>query len=100
MADETPAMKLVFAVVDDEDAGPIIEELARREVTVTRLASTGGFLRRGNTTLFTVVESQAVDSVLDALKLHSRERERVHGGKRLPVHNLAFVIPVDALIKR
>lgn len=93
-------MKLVFAVVDDDDAGPIMEELARREMMVTRLASTGGFLRRGNTTLFTVVEPQAVDSVLEALKLHSRSREKVHGGQRLPVQNLAFVIPVDAMIKR
>lgn len=61
-------MKLVIAIVRDVDAGPVIEQLVTHGHRVTRVASTGGFLRRGNVTLLIGVEEQHVQPVIDTLK--------------------------------
>jgi uncharacterized protein YaaQ len=61
-------MKLVIAIVRDVDAGPVIEQLVTWQYRVTRVASTGGFLRRGNVTLLIGVEERHVQPVIDVLK--------------------------------
>ena len=61
-------MKLVIAIVRDIDAGPVIEQLVAHEYRVTRVASTGGFLRRGNVTLLVGVEDQHVQDVIDTMR--------------------------------
>ena len=43
-------MKLIIAIVQDEDSGILIDELMDEDFRVTKLASTGGFLKSGNTT--------------------------------------------------
>ena len=44
-------MKLVLAIIHDEDAQKLTTALNRSNFQVTKLASTGGFLRVGNTTM-------------------------------------------------
>jgi uncharacterized protein YaaQ len=61
-------MKLIIAIVHDVDAGAVIEELVSRQYRVTRVASTGGFLRRGNVTLLIGVEEQHVHPAIDVLR--------------------------------
>jgi len=61
-------MKLIITIVRDTDAGPVIDRLVTHGHRVTRVASTGGFLRRGNVTLFIGVEKQHVQSVIDTLR--------------------------------
>jgi uncharacterized protein YaaQ len=61
-------MKLVIVIVHDVDAGPVIERLVVRQYRVTRVASTGGFLRRGNVTLLIGVEGQRVQPIVDILQ--------------------------------
>ena len=61
-------VKLVIAIVRDIDAGAVIEQLVTHHYRVTRVASTGGFLRRGNITLLIGVEEQRVESIIDILR--------------------------------
>lgn len=61
-------MKLIIAIVRDVDAGPVIDQLVTHGHRVTRVASTGGFLRRGNVTLIIGVEEQHVQPVIDILR--------------------------------
>lgn len=61
-------MKLIIAILRDVDAGPVIDQLLSQEYRVTRVASTGGFLRRGNVTLLIGVEAEQVDPALDVLR--------------------------------
>ncbi len=61
-------MKLIIAIVRDVDAGPVIDQLVTHGYRVTRVASTGGFLRRGNVTLIIGVEEQHVQPVIDILR--------------------------------
>ena len=61
-------MKLIIAIVRDVDAGSVIEQLVAHDHRVTRVASTGGFLRRGNVTLLIGSEQQQVQAVIDLLR--------------------------------
>ena len=61
-------MKISLAVVRDLDSDPVINTLVNKGYRVTRLASTGGFLRRGNVTLLIGVDEGEVESVIDLLK--------------------------------
>lgn len=61
-------MKLVMSVIQDEDAGPLMEALVKQEFRATKLASTGGFLLRGNTTLLIGVEDRQVQRVVDTIR--------------------------------
>ena len=61
-------MKLIFAIVRDTDDRAVIDALITRTYRVTRVASTGGFLRRGNVTLMIGVEAEQVQPVLDLIR--------------------------------
>jgi uncharacterized protein YaaQ len=61
-------MKLVLAVIHDEDAHHLMEKLTQKGFMATKLASTGGFLKTGNTTLFIGVPKEDVEAVLEIIK--------------------------------
>ena len=61
-------MKLILAIVRDSDDRPVIDKLIANSFRVTRVASTGGFLRRGNATLLIGVEPDKVQRVLDLIR--------------------------------
>ncbi len=60
-------MKLMIIIVRDVDDEAVIQELVQKEYRVTRMASTGGFLKRGNSTLLVGVEDEQVNAVIDLL---------------------------------
>ena len=68
-------MKLVFAIVHDEDTPRLMAELNKAGFRVTKLNSSGGFLRSGNTTLMIVVETDKKDEVLDLIRKYSSSRQ-------------------------
>ncbi|MEW6045751.1 MAG: cyclic-di-AMP receptor [Bacillota bacterium] len=70
-------MKLIIAVVDDSDSRPLIDALNRVRIGVTRLASTGGFLLEGNTTLMVGVEDHQVDQVIGLIRSTCVRRQRL-----------------------
>lgn len=70
-------MKLILAVVQDIDADNAIRELVKAGHRVTRVASTGGVFRQGNTTFLTGVEDNRVEEVLAILRQTCRERTRL-----------------------
>lgn len=70
-------MKLVVAIIHDEDAHDLMEKLTDQQYGVTKLASTGGFLRSGNTTLLIGVEKEKVDEVMDIIKETCKSRKEV-----------------------
>lgn len=66
------AKKLVIAVVQNDDADNVVDALLEHEFRATRLASTGGFLRRGNTTLLIGADNDQVDSVIELIRVNAR----------------------------
>jgi len=61
-------MKFVLCVVRDDDADQVISNLVEQGFYVTRLASTGGFLRVGNTILFSGVEDERVVALMEIVR--------------------------------
>ncbi len=61
-------MKLILAIVRDTDAEVMVSRLVAQGYRVTRIASSGGFLRKGSVTLVIGVEAERVQSVIDLLK--------------------------------
>lgn len=68
-------MKLIIAIVQDEDSGILIDELMAEDFRVTKLASTGGFLKSGNTTLLIGLEDEKVESCIHTINKYSKRRE-------------------------
>jgi len=75
-------MKLLVAVLSDTQANGAVEALLEAGWRVTRLSTTGGLLRQGNTTLMIGVEDEDVEKVLEVV------RQRAPGA-------LAVVLPLE-----
>lgn len=60
-------MKLMIVVIRDLDADAVVQAMVENHFRVTRMASTGGFLRHGNVTLMTGIEETKVQTVIDLL---------------------------------
>ena len=54
-------MKLILAIVNNDDSGAVSSALTRGGFSVTKLATTGGFLKALNTTFITGLEDEKVD---------------------------------------
>ena len=70
-------MKLVIAIVQDDDAMDLIEELTDKNYRVTKLATTGGFLKSGNTTLMIGVEKEVLDKVINIIEDVCKKRKEM-----------------------
>ncbi|MBB6097720.1 uncharacterized protein YaaQ [Deinobacterium chartae] len=70
-------MKLVFAIVQDADATALIRALSEHAFEVTKLASTGGFLREGNTTLIMGVPDERLEELKRLVRQVCRSRTRL-----------------------
>lgn len=70
-------MKLVISIVQDEDAHKLIDELMGGNFSVTKLATTGGFLKAGNTTLLVGVDNEKVQDVIDIIEKTCKSRKQI-----------------------
>ncbi|MGE5598057.1 MAG: cyclic-di-AMP receptor [Bacteroidota bacterium] len=70
-------MKMVVAVVQDQDVNRLLARLAEEGCGATKLASTGGFLRQGNTTLLIGVDQERVDRVVEVIKETCQSRKQL-----------------------
>lgn len=69
-------MKLVIAIVQDKDANRLRSEFVKAGIGATRLSTTGGFLKSGNTTYMIGIEDKRVQEVLDLIHETSRTRQQ------------------------
>ncbi len=70
-------MKLLIAIVQDEDASKLISSLMNEGYGVTKLATTGGFLRAGNTTLLIGVDDAKLDGAMGVIEKVCRSRKQI-----------------------
>lgn len=69
-------MKLIFAIVHDEDSQKVTDTLNSLGYSATKLCSTGGFLRTGNTTLMIGIEDKELENVLYIIKSNSKSHKQ------------------------
>ncbi len=75
-------MKLVFSIISNDDASIVMRELTKEGFSVTKMASTGGFLRVGNITLLVGTEEENVQTVIDIItKFSAKRKQTVFSGE-------------------
>ena len=88
-------MKMILTIVRNEDAPLLLNELNEKKYYVTKLATTGGFLKRGNTTLLMGIEDNQVEEACE----HSGKRQQIMYTPPAPsnvnVYNSVSSVPVN-----
>ena len=67
-------MKLIIAVVSNDDSHSLSNALTKENFAVTKLATTGGFLKIGNTTMLIGTEEDRVEKCIEIIKEESKQR--------------------------
>ncbi|HHW24009.1 MAG TPA: cyclic-di-AMP receptor [Bacillota bacterium] len=67
-------MKLIIAIVNNDDAYTVSTMLRKANFPVTKISSTGGFLMSGNTTFLLGVADSDVEAVIDIISKNSKKR--------------------------
>ncbi len=70
-------MKLVFIIVQDDDTQKLLKELVKNNFMVTKLSSSGGFLKRGSTTVFLGVKDDELDKLKDVVESTCKFRKEM-----------------------
>jgi uncharacterized protein YaaQ len=72
--------KIILAIIGEADAESVVTALVAHQYPVTRLSSTGGFLRRGNVTVLVGVDEGSIESALDVIRFacHSEPSPEQH----------------------
>ena len=70
-------MKLILAIVSNDDASAVTSALTKNNFYMTRLATTGGFLRAGNTTIIVGTEDERVQQCIDIIGEQSKRRTEI-----------------------
>jgi uncharacterized protein YaaQ len=70
-------VRLVVAIVHNEDAGALVDALLEREFRATRLQSSGGFLKQSNATIIVGAAEDKVEAVLAVVREHCTSRTQV-----------------------
>ncbi|NBI30788.1 cyclic-di-AMP receptor [Chengkuizengella marina] len=70
-------MKLIIAVVQDKDSNRLSNALIKSNFRATKLASTGGFLKAGNTTFMIGVEDEKIDEAIGVIKANCKVRDQL-----------------------
>jgi uncharacterized protein YaaQ len=82
-------MKMIILIVKDQDSDAITQALTAEKYRITRVASTGGFLRSGVATLLLGVRDERVESALELIR---KKLTPLPSGERRAT---LFVVPVE-----
>lgn len=108
-------LKLVIIIASDSDADKLIGRMVEQGYPATKIASTGGFLRRGNATILSGVEADEVETILGMVRQECHARAEYLPRQVLPVFSevgpyvaptpvrvggaIVFVLPVERFEK-
>lgn len=70
-------MRLIITIVQDQDVNVLLSALTEKGYSATKLASTGGFLRQGNTTLLIGIEENKAQEVMEIIKEICKTKKRL-----------------------
>lgn len=85
-------MKLVWAIVQPEDAGDAVKALLESGYRATRINTVGGLLKRGNVTLLLGVEAEKVDDVIETLRERCQARGETKDAPAPRARAVVFVL--------
>lgn len=91
-------MKLIIAIVNSEDASAVLSELTGQGFSVTKLATSGGFLRAGNVTMMIGVEEEQVQKALSVIEEFSSQRKQQVPVNSTYIGDSMISVPVEVTV--
>ena len=91
-------MKLIIAIVNSEDASAVLSELTGQGFSVTKLATSGGFLRAGNVTMMIGVEEEQVQKALSVIEEFSSRRKQQVPVNSTYIGDSMITVPVEVTV--
>ena len=70
-------MKLILAIINHDDANTVTQALTKKGFSSTKLATTGGFLRAGNTTLLLGVDEEKFQGAMNVIEKVCKSRKQI-----------------------
>lgn len=69
-------MKLIFAIINNDDSHAVQSALTKNGIQTTKLSSSGGFLMAGNTTFMICSEDDKMEKIIEIIRKHSHRRKQ------------------------
>lgn len=91
-------MKLILAIVSHDDASAVQKSLVKENYFVTKLASTGGFLMKGNTTFLIGVQDDQVEDIINIMSEHSKTRKKLVPNSIISEYGIFTSAPVEVQV--
>ena len=91
-------MKMIMAVVSGDDSNAVSAALTKARFSVTKLATTGGFLMSGNTTFLIGVDDDKVSEVIDIIEKHSKKRKQMVPSAGMMDVGMYSAFPVEVTV--
>lgn len=91
-------MKLVISIVNSDDGHILLSRLTKAGFYVTKLSTSGGFLRSGNITLMTGVEDERVDELIDIIGKCSSKRKQVVQSNPVYGNDMFLSAPIEITV--
>lgn len=91
-------MKLVIAIVNSEDSSAVLSELTAAGHSVTKLSTSGGFLRAGNVTMMIGAEDDKVQNVLSIIEEFSSKRKQQVPLNSTYIGDSLISVPVEVTV--
>jgi len=93
-------MKLIIAIIQDQYVNKVIRSLMENKIRTTRLSSTGGFLKSGNTTLLIGTKDKNIEKVENIIREQCKSTKIVEGQDEVTVKGAnLFVVDIDQHVK-
>ena len=91
-------MKLVLAIISNDDANKVSKGLVKENYFVTKLATTGGFLLTGNTTFLIGTNDEKVPRILEIIEEHSKTRAKLVPNSIISEFSMFSSLPVEVKV--
>lgn len=89
-------MKLIIAVIQDHVATDVLTELSNNKIRATKLSSTGGFFKQGNTTILIGVEDEKLEEIKEMILNISNKKEYID---EKTANTVMFTLNMDKLVR-
>ncbi|MGM0396944.1 MAG: cyclic-di-AMP receptor [Bacillota bacterium] len=89
-------MKLIIAIIDEQYSNKVVRKLMSEKIRTTKLASTGGFLSKGNTTLLIGVDENQVDRISELIAGICKKSKVKSKDGEVTVRANLFIVPIDS----
>lgn len=70
-------MKLMYIIVRQDNEEDVTNALIKQNFRITKLSTSGGFLKKGNATLMSCVKDDEVDTAINIIKNECGKRKNI-----------------------